>query len=95
MGKDTMTRLAALMLLVAGTVQAKTVRLVCTDAQGTVIAKTDLQGNILARYDYRPYGAPVSGGPPEGPGYTGHVNDPDIGLIYMSARYYDSETGAF
>jgi RHS repeat-associated protein len=74
---------------------AKTVHLYYTDAQGTVVAKTDAQGNILARYDYRPYGAPVSGGLPQGPGYTGHVNDADSGLVYMQQRYYDPVVGRF
>lgn len=32
---------------------------------------------------------------PNGPGYTGHVNDPDTGLVYMQARYYDPGTGRF
>jgi RHS repeat-associated protein len=85
-----------LVLLAVGSVaHAKTVHLYYTDAQGTVVAKTDAQGNILARYDYRPYGAPVSGGMPAGPGYTGHVNDPEIGLVYMQQRYYDPNVGAF
>ncbi|WP_082583071.1 RHS repeat-associated core domain-containing protein [Frateuria sp. Soil773] len=30
-----------------------------------------------------------------GPGYTGHMNDPDTGLVYMQARFYDSSTGRF
>jgi RHS repeat-associated protein len=30
-----------------------------------------------------------------GPGYTGHVNDPDTALIYMQARYYDPAIGRF
>jgi hypothetical protein len=64
-------------------VQARTVHLYYTDPQGTVLAKTDAQGNILARYDYRPYGGVVSGDGPDGPGYTGHVRDPETGLVYM------------
>lgn len=32
---------------------------------------------------------------PNGPGYTGHVNDPDTGLVYMQARYYDPSIGRF
>lgn len=34
-------------------------------------------------------------GAPNGPGYTGHVNDPDTGLVYMQARYYDPSIGRF
>ncbi|RCS28551.1 RHS repeat-associated core domain-containing protein, partial [Rhodanobacter denitrificans] len=32
---------------------------------------------------------------PNGPGYTGHVNDPDTGFVYMQARYYDPAVGRF
>jgi len=55
-----------------------------------VLAKTDAQGNSIAQYDYTPYGNTVAslGSPPDGPGYTGHVNDPETGLVYMQARYY-------
>ncbi|MCX7514078.1 RHS repeat domain-containing protein [Frateuria hangzhouensis] len=77
------------LLCVVAAQAAETTTYVLTDDQGTVLAKTDAHGNIIARYDYRPYGAPVSGSLPGGPGYTGHVNDPDLGLVYMQARYYD------
>ncbi|WP_240046354.1 RHS repeat-associated core domain-containing protein [Rhodanobacter glycinis] len=68
-----------------------------TDPQGNVLAKADAQGNIIATYDYAPYGSSVPnlGSPPNGPGYSGHVNDPDTGLIYMQARYYDPAVGRF
>ena len=70
---------------------------VYTDAQGTPLAEADASGNITARFDYTPYGVSVpSVGPaPNGPGYTGHVNDPDTGLVYMQARYYDPSVGRF
>ncbi|WP_161487801.1 RHS repeat-associated core domain-containing protein, partial [Rhodanobacter sp. FW104-R8] len=61
----------------------------------TVLAKTDAQGNITATYDYAPYGSQAMGAAPNGPGYTGHVNDPDTGLVYMQARYYDPSVGRF
>jgi RHS repeat-associated protein len=32
---------------------------------------------------------------PDGPGYTGHVNDPDTGFVYMQQRYYDPDKGGF
>ncbi|EIL90189.1 hypothetical protein UU7_16125 [Rhodanobacter spathiphylli B39] len=70
-----------------------------TDPQGTVLAETDARGNIVATYDYTPYGTAVTSngmsGAPNGPGYTGHVNDPDTGLVYMQARYYDPAVGRF
>ncbi|HET6586917.1 MAG TPA: RHS repeat-associated core domain-containing protein [Oleiagrimonas sp.] len=81
--------------LVAGAAYAQqsntvtTVTYVYTNAQGTPLAKADAQGNIIARYTYRPYGTQQSGPTNKGPGYTGHVNDPDTGLVYMQQRYYD------
>lgn len=77
--------------------QAGTVTYIYTDPQGTPLAEADANGNITARFDYSPYGTSVVslGAPPNGPGYTGHVNDPDTGLVYMQARYYDPEIAHF
>ena len=74
---------------------AETTTYVLTDVQGTVLAREDAQGNIIARYDYRPYGKQQTGPVAAGPGYTGHVEDPDTGLVYMQQRYYDPEMGGF
>jgi RHS repeat-associated protein len=74
-------------------VHADTVTYIYTDPQGTPLAEADATGTITARFDYAPYGmaSTASGmaGAPNGPGYTGHVNDSDTGLVYMQARYYD------
>jgi RHS repeat-associated protein len=74
---------------------APTVTYIYTDPQGTPLAETDAEGNVTATFDYRPYGAQALGTPPQGPGYTGHVNDADTGLVYMQARYYDPLVGRF
>lgn len=66
-----------------------------SDPQGTPLAEADANGNITASFDYRPYGAQTLGSAPNGPGYTGHVNDPDTGLVYMQARYYDPVSSRF
>ncbi|HEY0199897.1 MAG TPA: RHS repeat-associated core domain-containing protein [Rhodanobacter sp.] len=90
--------IVGLMLLLAGSfVHAGTVHYYYTDPQGTPLAKTDASGTIIASYDYTPYGTAVTSmsGAPDGPGYTGHVNDPDTGLVYMQARYYDPAVGRF
>ena len=68
---------------------------VYTDPQGTPLAEADASGNITATFDYTPYGTTALGTPPNGPGYTGHVNDPETNLIYMQHRYYDPATGHF
>ncbi|OOG50935.1 hypothetical protein B0E50_01720 [Rhodanobacter sp. C01] len=74
---------------------ANSVTYVYTDPQGTPLAEADANGNITATYDYMPYGSQALGTPPNGPGYTGHVNDPESGLVYMQARYYDPSVGRF
>jgi RHS repeat-associated protein len=87
-----------LALLVSGFAQAQqngTVTYVYTDPQGTPLAEADAQGNITATFDYAPYGTIALGTPPYGPGYTGHVDDPETNLIYMQHRYYDAATGRF
>ena len=79
-----------LLSLGLGRAWSGTVYLEYTDPQGNVLAEADVQGHIVARYDYRPYGGVVSGSGPNGPGYTGHVQDPETGLVYMQARYYQA-----
>jgi len=104
-GIKTMLRwMASLMLLISLHAFAQgigTVTYVYTDPQGTPLAETDAHGNITATFEYTPYGtyAPTGtsnpGQDPNGPGYTGHVNDPETNLVYMQARYYDPVTGRF
>lgn len=87
----------AMLWMLCHVVQAGTVTYVYTDPQGTALAEADASGNITARFEYTPYGVSVSsvGAAPDGPGYTGHVNDPDTGFVYMQARYYDPATVRF
>ncbi|MEP6899277.1 MAG: RHS repeat-associated core domain-containing protein [Rhodanobacter sp.] len=78
---------------------APIVTYIYADPQGTALAEADGTGTINARFDYAPYGVAVTAsgmsGAPNGPGYTGHVNDPESGLVYMQARYYDPAVGRF
>lgn len=80
-------------------VLAGTVTYVYTDPQGTPLAEADQSGNVTATFEYKPYGSVYAAGgmsdAPDGPGYTGHVNDPDTGLVYMQARYYDPVAARF
>ena len=87
----------AMLWMLCHVVHAGTVTYVYTDPQGTPLAEADASGNITARFDYAPYGTAVASmsPAPNGPGYTGHVNDPDTGLVYMQARYYDPSMGRF
>ncbi|HET6588150.1 MAG TPA: RHS repeat-associated core domain-containing protein [Oleiagrimonas sp.] len=85
-------------VLVAGSAMpawSETVTYYVTNAQGTVVATIDSKGNVTYTAAYRPYGKQVKGTPQSGPGYTGHVNDPDTGLVYMQQRYYDPEIKRF
>lgn len=93
---DWLIRAVALLGLMAGVAHAtETVTYYYTSPQGTVLATADAAGNITSTADYRPYGTQALGAPSAGPGYAGHVNDPDSGLIYMQARYYDPTIGRF
>lgn len=87
---------ALLISLVAlPSVAAETLTYYYTSPQGTVLATADAAGVVLSIADYRPYGAQALGSPAPGPGYTGHVNDSDSGLVYMQQRYYDPSVGRF
>ncbi len=67
------------------------------DALGSVRALTDQTGAVVARYDYEPFGEPVT--PPAPPHerrqFTGHVRDAETGLDYFGARYYRADLGRF
>ena len=97
-------RVGWVLLLVAiaclhGRANAGTVTYIYSDQQGTPLAEADAGGTVTLSFDYRPYGSNYAGAgmaaTPSGPGYTGHVGDPDTSLIYMQARYYDSAIGRF
>jgi RHS repeat-associated protein len=81
--------------VVSPRLSAETITYYYTNQQGTPLATADTSGNILTSSDYRPYGVQALGLPEAGPGYTGHVNDPGSGLVYMQARYYDPVVGRF
>jgi len=61
---------------------------------------TDATGTLTRASVYRPYGvqvetvlAPLS--PPEPKGWIGERTDPETGLTYLHARYYDASLGRF
>ena len=63
--------------------------------QGSVVATTNASGNVEDKYTYSPFG--VSGTTNSGMPFrfTGQRLDPETGLYYYKARYYDPETGRF
>ncbi|WP_335912363.1 RHS repeat-associated core domain-containing protein [Shewanella indica] len=86
--------LTLLLLLVCSQVSATTVRYQHTDMLGSVVAESDSAGNITSRSHYEPFGKRL-GGDKAGIGYTGHLQDEDLNLTYMQARYYDPLIGRF
>jgi RHS repeat-associated protein len=74
-------------------------RFIQTDALGSPTDLTSTSGAIasIRKYDawgsYRDATAPSSAD--EKLGYTGHQYDPETGLVYARARYYDPEVGRF
>ena len=66
------------------------------DVLGSPIMETDAQGNIIpgSSLHYKPFGDTLEV-PKDDVGYTGHLNDTDLELIYMQARYYDPAIGRF
>ncbi len=68
------------------------------DHLGSPVVRSNASGAVLehTRTRYEPYGAAVAGTfNPTGIGFTGHVNDPEIGMVYMQQRYYDPIAGRF
>ncbi|GAB3447364.1 RHS repeat-associated core domain-containing protein [Massilia solisilvae] len=65
-----------------------------TDGLGSPIAYTYSAGRLLNRTRYEPYGATAAGMTPA-IAYTGHVNAPELGLVYMQQRYYDPIAARF
>ena len=78
------------------------------DGSGNVNVVLDEQGTVLKRLDYDVFGAERDTGYDSGAnnsnaesnrmkfsGTVGHVGEPDLGLIYMRARYYDPALGRF
>ena len=68
-----------------------------TDYQGSIKAVTDQTGAIVFNADYLPFGTQFgqNGSFADPHGFTGKEYDPDIGLYYFNARWYDPETGRF
>ncbi|HCV04479.1 MAG TPA: hypothetical protein DG048_17725 [Pseudoalteromonas sp.] len=67
-----------------------------TDYLGSVSATSNSSGNVLTRHHYAPFGhSPDSSNVNNEAGFTGHILDNDLSLIYMQARYYDPVIGRF
>ncbi|MFV0460767.1 MAG: RHS repeat-associated core domain-containing protein [Actinomycetales bacterium] len=67
------------------------------DVTGSVVAVTDAAGVVAGTRSYEAYGR-VTGSTGEWVtrfGFAGEYTDPDTGLVYLRARYYDPDTAQF
>ena len=67
------------------------------DGFGSVRQLTDLSGKITDTYNYDAFGnlLNLTGMTPNNYLYRGEQYDPDLGLYYLRARYYNPQTGRF
>lgn len=66
------------------------------DHLGSTRILTDERGRTVGKASYTPYGKVAeSTGETSRIGYAGQYTDPDTGLVYLRARYYDPNTSQF
>jgi RHS repeat-associated protein len=71
------------------------VRYYTHDHLGSVRETTDAAGAVVLRRAYGPWGDLLAGGDFGGWAFSGREWDPEIGLYYYRARYYDPRLGRF
>lgn len=90
--------LVGLLLVLAGTSGAvKEVKtIIHTDHLGSPVIGRSMDGETVWERHYAPYGAQdPAPEDPLSPGYTGHLEERDSGLVYAGARWYDPRIGRF
>lgn len=67
------------------------------DQLGSIRVVTNSNGAIVGTASYNPYGTPsgTTGQSTSPFGYAGQYTDPNTGLVYLRARYYDPQTAQF
>jgi len=85
---------------IVGTGAGAAKRFLHRDHLATVGRVTDGTGTTAETDTYTPYGTRtptvlVPGAAPEAKGFTGERDDPEAGLLYLHARYYDPKLGLF
>ncbi len=89
---------AASALLPALVAAAGSVTYFHNDLAGSPVAATDASGQVLWRESYRPYGERLVNAPAASADtvwFTSRRQDPETGLVYMGARFYDPLAGRF
>jgi len=74
-----------------------TIKYMHQDILGSTIIVTDANENVVQRYEYAAFGETIGAQGSSNTNYqfTGQEFDPESGLIYMNARYYNPEMGRF
>jgi RHS repeat-associated protein len=101
--KTTMRRLMGALGLMAGLLlglaaQAGTVTYYHNDLAGSPVVATNAAGQVIWRESYRPYGERTVNSAASSSNkvwFTSRRQDPETGLVYMGARYYDPVVGRF
>jgi len=95
-GELTATNILGANGIIGRTVQGSTGYFV-KNGHGDVIQARTTDGTILGNYDYDPWGnSTFADGTWNNPiRYAGEYTDDETGLIYLRARYYDSDIGRF
>lgn len=96
-------RLAAWLVVLAGLLwggpaAAETITYLHNDVAGTPLMATDAEGNVVWKETYQPFGSRLNNQAEAGSNakwFTGKSYDPDTGLSYFGARYYDPVIGRF
>jgi RHS repeat-associated protein len=76
---------------------SQSVRYVLGDRLGSASVQTDEDGARRDETSYTAFGEHRAGTPPatDKPGYTGHLHDPELGLVNMRGRLYDPTSARF